>query len=65
MKKGNLKGKTVMVKGKKYRMEFTKKKPGLVWTQIKPHGAKSIISSYISDTKEEGYKKGMCWLRSK
>ena len=65
MKEGNLKGKTVTVKGKKYRMEFTKKKAGNVWTQIKQHGHKNLISSYTSDTKEQGYKKGMKWLRAR
>ena len=65
-----LKSRVVKVKGKKYFMTFEKRKidkmPGVwVWTQIKPYGSKAVISSYMSDNKEEGYRKGMQWLRSK
>jgi hypothetical protein len=66
-----LKSEVVTVKGKKYRMFFTKRTDkydrddSWTWTQIKPYGIDDIISSYISANKEEGYRKGMKWLRSK
>jgi len=70
LKETKLKSEIVKVKGKTYRMFFTKRtdiKDGSswVWTQIKPYGTNYIMSSYMSSNKEDGYRKGMAWLRMK
>jgi len=70
LKRTKLKSKVVKVKGKSYIMTFERRKiigenDSWVWTQIKPYGVDMIISSYMSDNKAEGYKKGMKWLRMK
>jgi len=70
LKRTKLKSKIVKVNGKSYIMLFERRKvigrnDSWVWTQIKPYGVDFIISSYMSDTKSEGYQKGMKWLRMK
>ena len=47
---------------KDYHLEFTKK-DNVVWTEIfKKEDHSKILSSYISDTKEEGLNKGKDWI---
>ena len=67
MKEEKLKSEVVSVKGKSYRLLFTKRtddEGSIVWTQIKPYNVDYIISSYISDTKSEAYRKATIWLKT-
>ena len=70
LKRTKLKSKVVKVNDKSYIMLFERRKiigrnDSWVWTQIKPYGVDTIISSYMSNSKAEGYQKGMKWLKMK
>jgi hypothetical protein len=68
IKEVKLKSEVVRVKGRSYRMFFTKRidvedGSSWVWTQIKPYNTNYIMSSYMSSSKIDGYRKGMAWLK--
>ena len=68
IREDKLKSEIVKVKGKTYRMFFTKRtdvKDGSswVWTKIKPYNTNYVMSSYMSSSKADGYQKGMMWLK--